>query len=272
MPPEPVCESAFVPVQSVAVKAVVTPVLIGSASLAGRRFGHHIGGWLVALPMTSGPVAFFLATDQGVSFAAGAAVGMLAGTISQVGFALGYGAIARRGAGRAFLAGCAMFGAATLGLSFLHWRAPATFALVLAALAAGVTVTRSRTSESSSEPSRLPRWDVPARMLAATAVVVLVTTFAPRLGSHLAGLLSPFPVFGAVLAVFTHHTHDAASAAQVLDGLVLGLLAPAVFFLTLALTLAGLGLWAFGVAAAVAVLVQAATMLAIPHDRDSAAL
>ena len=48
------------PAQNVAVKAVVTPVSIGGASLAGRRFGHHVGGWLVALPMTSGPVAFFL--------------------------------------------------------------------------------------------------------------------------------------------------------------------------------------------------------------------
>jgi hypothetical protein len=85
------------PAQDVAVKAVLTPVLVGGASLAGRRFGHHVGGRLVALPMTSGPVAFFLATDHGVSFAAGAAVGMLAGTISQVAFALAHGSGVRRG-------------------------------------------------------------------------------------------------------------------------------------------------------------------------------
>jgi uncharacterized membrane protein (GlpM family) len=61
-------------------------------------------------------------------------------------------------------------------------------------------------------------------MLAATAVVVLITTLAPTLGPHLAGLLSPFPVFGAVLALFTHHRYGAAGAMQVLDGLLLGLL------------------------------------------------
>jgi len=77
-------------IQQVAVKAIATPLLIGGASLAGRRWGHHIGGWLVAFPLTSGPVAFFLATDQGTDFAAQAAVGMLAGTISQVAFALAY--------------------------------------------------------------------------------------------------------------------------------------------------------------------------------------
>jgi hypothetical protein len=52
-------------VLNVAVKIAVTPLLIGGASLAGRRFGHRIGGWLVALPLTSGPVTFFLATDHG---------------------------------------------------------------------------------------------------------------------------------------------------------------------------------------------------------------
>jgi hypothetical protein len=36
--------------QNVAVKLVVTPLLIGGASLAGRRWGDQLGGWLVALP------------------------------------------------------------------------------------------------------------------------------------------------------------------------------------------------------------------------------
>ena len=44
--------------------------------------------------MTSGPVAFFLATDHGTSFAGQAAVGMLAGTISQDAFALAYRGVA----------------------------------------------------------------------------------------------------------------------------------------------------------------------------------
>lgn len=105
-------------------------------------------------------------------------------------------------------------------------------------------------------------------MLAATSIVVLITTLGPVLGSHLAGLLSPFPVFGAVLALFTHHTHGAAGATQVLDGLLLGLLAPAVFFLVLALTLPSIGLAAFAIASAAAIVMQGASMLAIPRDRQ----
>lgn len=252
------------------MKAAVTPLLIGGASLAGRRFGHQIGGWLVALPMTSGPVAFFLALDQGASFAAGAAVGMLAATLSQVAFALSYGWTSRRGATRAFLAGAVAFAAATIALSFLHWSAARTFALVLAALGAGYLATRRRTHEPPSEPAQLPRWDIPVRMLAATAVVMFITTLAPVLGSHLAGLLSPFPVFAAVLAVFTHHTHGPTAATQTLDGLVPGLLAPAVFFLVLALTLQHVGLPAFAFATAAAFAAQALSLLAIPRQPPAA--
>lgn len=254
------------PAQNVAVKAVVTPVLIGGASLAGRRFGNHVGGWVVGLPLTSGPVAFFLATDHGVRFAGGAAVGMLAGTSSQVAFALAYRSVARRGLRRAWVAGCAAFAAATIALSFLHWPAPAMFALVLATLAFGYAVTARRAPGQLSEPDPPRRWDIPVRMLAATAVVLLITTLAPILGPHLAGLLSPFPVFGAVLAVFTHQTHGPAGAAQVLDGLQLGLLAPAVFFLVLALTLPAIGLTAFAIATAAAITAQGASMLALPRD------
>jgi hypothetical protein len=257
-----------VPAQNVALKAVVTPLLIGGASLAGRRFGHHVGGWLVGLPLTSGPVAFFLATDQGVSFAGGAAVGMMAGTISQVVFALAYRAVARRGAVRAFLAGSLGFAMATLTLSFVHWPPLATFGLVFAALIVGYSAGTRRADEPPSEPVPPPRWDIPVRMLAATSVVLLITGLAPVLGAHLAGLLSPFPVFGAVLAIFTHHTHGARGAGQVLAGLLLGLFAPAVFFLVLAVMLPSIGFAAFALATAAALTAQGLTMLAIPRKQQ----
>ena len=99
---------------------------------------------------------------------------------------------------------------------------------------------------------------------------MLITALAPALGSHLAGLLSPFPVFGAVLAIFTHRTHGATGAIQVLDGLLLGLLAPALFFLVLALMLPVVGLVAFWVATVVAIAAHIVSMLALPRDRRTA--
>ena len=43
------------------LKLVLTPTLIGTASLAGRRWGPAVSGWLVGFPFTSAPVALFLA-------------------------------------------------------------------------------------------------------------------------------------------------------------------------------------------------------------------
>jgi hypothetical protein len=251
--------------QNVAIKLLVTPLLIGGATLAGRRWGEHMGGWLVALPLTSGPVAFFLATENGSAFAAVAATGMMAGTISQVAFALAYRASVLFGVIPALGAGLAAFGATTAALSFVHWPPVPTFGLVLAALAAGYALTRRGAPRDGATAGTAPRWDIPARMIVATGVAFAVTAAAPVIGPHLAGLLSPLPVFGIVLAVFSHRAHGPAAAVAVLDGLVLGLLAPAVFFLAAALALLAVGLTAFVLATAAALLVQATTLLALPR-------
>jgi hypothetical protein len=91
------------------LKLVVTPLLIAAASLAGRRWGQAVGGWLVGLPLTSGPVAFFLALDHGVAFAAAAASGSLAGAVAEAGFGLAYAWSARRGWPAALAAACVVF-------------------------------------------------------------------------------------------------------------------------------------------------------------------
>ena len=123
---------------AVAVKVVVTPVLVGGAGLAARRWGEQVGGCVVALPLTSGPVAFFLAREQGISFAARAAIAMMAGTISQVAFALAYRWMCRSdgptmdvearcsvdaglGLVSALLAGSAAFAVSTVVLASVRW-------------------------------------------------------------------------------------------------------------------------------------------------------
>src|SRR5207244_11459138 len=83
-------------VDGLALKLVLTPTLIGAVSMAGRRWGPGVSGWLVGFPLTSGPVAFFLALDQGVTFAAGAATGSITGAAAQAAFCVLYGRLARR--------------------------------------------------------------------------------------------------------------------------------------------------------------------------------
>jgi len=102
-------------VDGLALKLVLTPTLIGAVSMAGRRWGPGVSGWLVGFPLTSGPVTFFLALDQGVSFAAGAAVGSMTGAAAQAVFCVLYGRWARgRHWAPALLAGSLGFAAATV--------------------------------------------------------------------------------------------------------------------------------------------------------------
>src|SRR6202162_5346542 len=72
------------------LKLILTPLLLGGVTLAGRKFGPTVSGWLVGLPLTSGPVAFFLALEQGTTFAAHAALGTMLGVISLATFCLAY--------------------------------------------------------------------------------------------------------------------------------------------------------------------------------------
>ena len=72
-------------------------------------------------------------------------------------------------------------------------------------------------------------------------------------------------MFAAVLAVLTHHSHGPSGATLTLNVLVFGLLAPAVFFLVLALTHPTVGLMALAFATAAALVAQALSLFAIPR-------
>lgn len=75
-------------------KLCTMPLLILATTLASRRFGQATGGWLVGLPLTSGPIAVFLALEHGAGFAQLAATGSLAGTTAEACFAVAYARLA----------------------------------------------------------------------------------------------------------------------------------------------------------------------------------
>jgi hypothetical protein len=247
------------------LKLVVTPLLIGAASLAGRRWGAAVGGWLVGIPFTSGPIAFFLALDHGAGFAASASVGMLVGTISQALFCLAYAwTSARLRWPASFGAGTLGFAAGTVALRPLEAPATTAFALTVAALVVALVLMPRDPSEPKvpeEEKEAPPPWDLPARMVVATVFVISLTAMAPLLGPYLSGLLSPFPLFGAILAVFTHRSQGSIAATRLLRGFLFGLFAPAGFFLALAILIERLGIGlSFAAATATALAFQGVTL------------
>ena len=250
------------------LKLIVTPLLIGAASLAGRRWGETVSGWFIGLPLTSGPVCWFLAVEQGTGFAAGAARGCLAGATAEAGFCLAYG-LAARNAGwpRSIAAGTAGFAACATILQ-LSTSPLWLLALVVYAALTGALWLMPQLASGRPQLPTTPSWDLPARMIVATALVLALTALAPLLGPRLSGLLATYPLFGAVLAAFAHHLSGAAAASRVLRGLLIGLFGFTGFFLVLALTIEPAGIaGAFAMATALALAIQGCSLWIAPVRR-----
>jgi hypothetical protein len=247
------------------VELCTTPALIGIASLAARRFGQAIGGWFVALPLTSGPLLFFVALQHGHRFAAATAVGALGGGGSEVGFCLGYRLLAVRGRWPALAAGSLVYAGAAAAIRLLPLGPGLPLPLlpllggVLVAIAAGLAVLRAAGLEPG-EPKLPSRWDVPLRMAAGTAIVVVLTEVAPALGPRLAGLIVTYPLLTAVLTVSAHRLDGPRGAGEVLRGLLLGLTGLVAFITAVAILLPRIGLAAFAVAVTAALVFQALSL------------
>ncbi|HEY6058712.1 MAG TPA: hypothetical protein VIV06_11805 [Candidatus Limnocylindrales bacterium] len=242
------------------LKLGLTPILIGGASLAARRWGPSVGGWLVALPLTSGPVAFFLAVDVGTDFASRVVVGSLGGLAAIAAFCLVYALTARGGPARAVAAGSVAFAVVGIAIQPLVGSSVwAVLAVVIASVGA-VFVVLPATSRGQVHVE-YPWWDIPARMIVATALVVGLTELAPALGPAVSGVVATFPVYLSVLAIFAHVRLGPGAAIAVLRGLLAGLFGTAAFFVVVHLGLVPLGVVpAFAGATGAALAIQAVAL------------
>jgi hypothetical protein len=223
------------------LKLVLVPTFIGAVSLAGRRWGTTVTGWLIGLPLTSGPVAFFLALEQGDIFAYKASGAIMLGIISVYVFSLAYGWSAMRlGWLPCTLAGIIGFILSTFLLEAITLPLLSEFALALFVLVVSLFAMPHVGPDMMSGVHM--RWELPARMVSATALVLLITGVAPLLGPQLTGLLSPFPIYATTLAVFTHRLQGGEEAAKLLRGLIVGTVTFIVFFLTVSLTIVEWGI------------------------------
>ncbi len=248
-------------VESILVlKVTLVPALILTASLVGNRWGPAVSGWMVSLPLTSAPVIFFLAVEQGDAFASGASVGVILGLASITLFAFAYSWLALRGGGVAWqlplLLGTGGFFLLTSVFVFLTVPALAAFAGVVVFL---FLAYRFLPGAAAAAAPAVPvaKWEILLRMVAATVLVLIITQASESLGPQLSGLLTPFPVYVCVLASSTYRVQGARPAVQLVRGATLGLFTPAAFFLTVNATIAWLGLaLSFGAAIAVTPLVH----------------
>jgi hypothetical protein len=259
------------------LKLLLTPAIVAAATLVGRRYGRLATGWFVGLPLTSGPVNAFFAAEHGPHFAARAAVGSLSGAIGEVAFCCGYAATAKRGWPAAVLAGSAGFAAVAVVVEALHLAArPAeVVALATAAVAAlflGLWLVPHVPPLFDAPEVAPSRWDIPARAVTATAVLLALTALATTLGARLSGLLAVYPLYTVVLAAFAQRQEGRSGAVQILRGLIVGLFSFAAFYATLALALGRIQIVAtYVIALAAAFAVQAVTLRPLLRLADTAA-
>jgi hypothetical protein len=245
------------------LKLTLTPLIVGGASIASRHWGASVGGWIVSLPLTSAPVILFLALDHGPAFASTAATGTLMGLAILAPWSLAFVWAGRRGPVAAVLGGTAAF----VGLGLVANVLPDIPGLLVGAVAAAaVAVALRALPDGRGTRSGLPHpaWDLPARVILGTTIVVAITEVAPLLGAHLSGLIAAYPVYVSVLAVFTQLHEGPPGAVGVVRGLLTGLFGTIGFWAAVqpALTLVGTGP-AFLVGLAVAFAIQTVAIRSI---------
>ncbi|MFD1556930.1 hypothetical protein ACFSHT_15095 [Paraburkholderia silviterrae] len=216
-------------------KLVVTPLLLLAASLAVRRWGEAIGGFMVGLPLTSGPISVFLSLEHGPAFAAQATAGSLVATVAQVAFCLVYCRLASLG-WRMALSGASVTFAVVAAL--LQWSGLQQTGLFLLAIVA-ITFALNLMPNTAAKSARVdpPWWDLPARMALIAGLVVGVTMIAPYVGPEASGVLASFPFMAIIIAVFAHRIVGHEAPQQVMRGMTASLLGFATFFFVLSLVL-----------------------------------
>lgn len=244
------------------LKIFMAPTLIGLASLAGRKWGPAISGWIVGMPLTTGPIIFLLALQHGSAYATVTILGTLSGGFSLMIFALTYSWLARRFRWPITLAiSSGLFFTATFTLQQQSFTLLPLAVSVVGLLVIALRLMPPDRSTAPAAPMNLPWWDLPARMIVVTALVLFLTTFSASLGPRLTGLLATFPVYASTLSAFAHHLQGPAAAARVQRGLLLGLFSFAGFYLWLGLTLQPWDMAiGFGGAIIVALLIQGASL------------
>jgi hypothetical protein len=216
------------------IKLTMTPLIIAAATVVARRWGERVGGLMIGLPLTSGPVSIFFALEQGPEYASNAAKGSILGLIPVAVFCAGYVHSARR-------LPWYLAAAFSIGLYFLSvwgvsnltpglgWEA----VVVPLTLVAGTLIIGKMDGPDLALQS--PWWDLPVRMITATTLVVLITHSASALGPKWGGLMSPFPIFTFVMVTFSHSQGGAGAAWRLIRGVLPGLFSYTAFFVVVAL-------------------------------------
>lgn len=241
-----------------ALKLALVPLVVWIASLAARRWGHAVSGYLGGFPMIGGPITLYLAIDHGAEFAARSALVTMAAIAGQAAHMLAFSAAGRRAGPLAGLAaGWAAFAAVSVGVGSLPLVPVTALAVAIGGLAAASRFL-PHPSGVATFPA-IPPAELWLRLAAALALAAGILFGAAALGPTLSGILLSLPITGSIMPPFTLRYYGADSLARLQRGFVTGLTGFTAFFFVVSVSVVPLGVaGAFSLAAVAALSTVAA--------------
>ena len=236
------------------LRLALVPAAVWLASLAARRWGHAVSGYLGGLPMIGGPITLFLALDHGSGFAARSALFTLAAVAGQAAYLVTFTRVGQRhGWIAALSAGWACFAAVSYATTLVPISAPWALLLAFGGLYLAWRLLPPIRGEATLPA--IPALELRLRLLAAFMLAAVILWAAPVFGPVVSGLLLSLPITGSIMPPFTLSLYGPASLARLMRGFVVGLTGFASFFFVVASTLPRWGAAASFVSATAAALV-----------------
>jgi hypothetical protein len=227
-----------------ALKMVLTAIVVVITSVAVERAGPFIGALIAALPTAAGAAYVILAIEHPPSFIAASAIGSLATSAAVSIFSAVYIILAQR---RGLML--------SLGVSLLIWFAvTAVFRLIdwtplsaalLNVVVFGITIPLGWRYRTSGPPKKFlrTRYDIPLRAIAAAIVAAIVTTASHRIGSFASGMFAVFPIVMCSSIVILHPRVGGKATASMLAHAQIALVGLSLSFLAVHYTAVPLGSW-----------------------------
>ncbi len=249
-----------------ALRLALVPAAVWLASLAARRWGHAVSGYLGGLPLIGGPITFYLALDHGPEFAAQSATVTLAAILGQAAHLLTFAHVGQRVRWPLALAcGWGAFAATSIAVTFLPLTPPLALGLGLAGL--GLAWAYLPRIDGEATRPTIPAAELRLRLLAAFALAALILWAARAFGPVVSGVLLSVPVTGSIMPPFTLALYGRHSLARLMRGFVVGLTGFAAFFFTVAMALVPWGTPAAFAAALVAAIATVFTVSRVARSR-----
>ncbi|MGR3810569.1 hypothetical protein [Jiulongibacter sp. NS-SX5] len=217
------------------IKVIAMPVIIALVTLASRKWGNVVGGVIAGMPWVGGAILLFIALEQGKSFALNVIPGALVGLICWLAFCVSYMVFGQRFKALPSLifSNLSYLIIGSVLMNFTDNLHVGIWFVILISSLVLVLMNFPQVKEKDTGLSRRIKFDIPLRMLMITAFVVGLTYFADLLGPTWSGILTPFPVMTATLAVFIHIGQGMHQVRLTLMGMFTGVVGFSAFLMVL---------------------------------------